>query len=381
MHSLSPRSALGALLALVLAMTALAISPAAAAGAPRAAVTVTITNLAPTDGTFQTPFWAAIHNGRFDVYDGNQAASAALERLAEDGNTAPLSDAFSASSARGQQTTIAGPNGPIFSGDTASYTFIVDPTARSSRFFSYASMVIPSNDAFVANGLARRHRLFDASGEFVAENFTITGAAVLDAGTEVNDELPENTAALAQAAPDTGVTENGVVRSHAGFASGGNVLAAIPGGDFTQPGYELARVEFSVDPIASSVAVSRLKGANEVPAVSTEATGRAVVRLTESGAVKARFRATNTSGVTAAHIHMGAPGENGPVVAVLYSDPDGTRSTLRDASVIAAADLMGPLEGMSVAALWDLIESREAYINVHSIGEPAGELRGNLRTR
>ena len=47
-------------------------------------VTVTVTNLAPADGTIQTPFWIAVHNGAFDTYNRGAAASPELERLAEE---------------------------------------------------------------------------------------------------------------------------------------------------------------------------------------------------------------------------------------------------------------------------------------------------------
>ncbi len=78
---------------------------------------------------------------------------------------------------------------------------------------------------------------------------------------------------------------------------------------------------------------------------------------------------------------MGAPGENGPVVATLYADPGGAAGTVRVAANLRSADLMGPLEGAPVSALWELIEDREAYVNVHTVDHGSGELRGNFRTR
>jgi uncharacterized protein (TIGR03382 family) len=74
---------------------------------------------------------------------------------------------------------------------------------------------------------------------------------VWDAGTEVNDEIPENTAFLGQMMPDTGVDENGVIGLHAGFQGSqalggalGNILSSpqFAGGDFTIPGYPIARI-------------------------------------------------------------------------------------------------------------------------------------------
>ena len=57
-------------------------------------VTFTIVNNAPENGVFLTPVWLGFHDGTFDLFSSGESASASLERLAEDGNTAPLSAAF-----------------------------------------------------------------------------------------------------------------------------------------------------------------------------------------------------------------------------------------------------------------------------------------------
>ena len=77
-------------------MTGCALAAATLIAEPASAreVQVTIENLAPADGNFLTPAWVGFHDGTFDVYDLGAPASAALERLAEDGNTEPLSDGF-----------------------------------------------------------------------------------------------------------------------------------------------------------------------------------------------------------------------------------------------------------------------------------------------
>lgn len=71
-------------------------------------IRVTITNLAPADGgNLLTSFWVGFHNGDFDAYETNMAATPGLERLAEDGNTAPLSEEFVGSGAGAQDATLA----------------------------------------------------------------------------------------------------------------------------------------------------------------------------------------------------------------------------------------------------------------------------------
>ncbi|MDA8016360.1 MAG: spondin domain-containing protein [Thermoanaerobaculia bacterium] len=208
-------------------------------------VTVTIENLAPENGSFLTPTWLGVHDGSFDLYDLGSPSSPELERIAEDGNAAPLSDAFTA---LGFADAVAfGPNGPIAPGQSATVTFDLDPSATGeATYLSYASMVIPSNDAFVANGNPRAIPIFDVFGTFVGGSSVVYGGQVRDAGTEVNDEVPTNTAFFGQAAPDTGVVEGGVVSTHPGFLGplSGGILAdpQFVAGDFTAQGYRVARI-------------------------------------------------------------------------------------------------------------------------------------------
>ena len=228
-------------------------------------VRVSIENLAPTNGSILTPLWVGFHDGTFDIYNRGEAASPALERIAEDGNPGPISGAFDASGAGSAQGVLFGPGAPpiIRPGESATAVFEVDD---ASRFFSYASMVIPSNDAFVANGDPLAHELIGTDGKVNDLNFFITGADVLDAGTEVNDEIPANTAAFGQAADDTGVVEGGVVESHGGLldASEGGILASadFANADFTIDGYPLAQIRVSAVPIPGAVVlfVSALAG-------------------------------------------------------------------------------------------------------------------------
>ncbi len=195
---------------------------AAAPAAHAIQVRVSIENLAPPNGIILTPAWVAFHDGTFDTYDAGQPASTplggdTLERLAEDGNTAPITAAFAASPAGvagGIDATIATSTGipPIEPGETASQTFNLDPSGIN-QYFSYVSMLIPSNDAFIANGNPLAHEIFDNAGNFLGADFFVLGQQTNDAGTEVNDEAPANTAAFGQMAPNTGVDENGVVIS------------------------------------------------------------------------------------------------------------------------------------------------------------------------
>ena len=186
-------------------------------------VQVKIENLSPEGGLYFTPVWVGFHDGSFDLYDQGAAASEGVERFAEDGDFGALINDFSVTT--GQDAVILNPEGfagaPIFDPGLASYeTFDLDP--MTNQYFSYGAMILPSNDAFVANGDPMAHRLFDDEGQFTGPvSFIVYGEEVLDAGTEDNTET--DAAFLNQSAPDTGVTSGGVVALHPGFnGSAGN---------------------------------------------------------------------------------------------------------------------------------------------------------------
>lgn len=222
------------------------IAGALCASAFAANLTITVENLSPSQGTFLTPVWFGFHDGSFDLFNQGSPASEHLERMAEDGDLAPLRSAFAAAGAQFRDGVVIGAGGaaagPLDPGEIASTNISVD--ASNGRYFSFASMVIPSNDAFVGNGNPMAYAAFDAGGNFQPFSFVVLGSQVWDAGTEVNDEIPAHTAFFGQAAPNTGVDENGVVRTHGGFIPGGAILSdpMFANADFTAAGYQVLRV-------------------------------------------------------------------------------------------------------------------------------------------
>lgn len=220
-------------------------------------VTVFVENLAPEDGVVLSPMWVGFHDGTFDIFNPEDEAAEFLERLAEDATIEPntdfpvtISTAFDDSELGTTQGTIAGMESPpIFPGDLTAERFVLPPETleTTSRYFSYGSMILPSNDAFIANGNPLAFEVYDEDGNFEGGEFIVAGSNVWDAGTEVNDENPENTAFFGQQVPNTGVDENGEVQLHPGFIPNGDILAAFPGGDFTEDGYEVARITISQD--------------------------------------------------------------------------------------------------------------------------------------
>jgi hypothetical protein len=130
---------------------------------------------------------------------------------------------------------------------------------------------------------------------------------------------------------------------------------------------------------------THLTGAEEVPAVETLAQGQATFKLSKDGTeLSYRLIVANIVDVLMAHIHLGPPGCNCPVVVWLYPDGpppqliEGTFQGVLATGVITAADLVGPLAGGSLEDLVEEIESGNTYVNVHTSANPGGEVRGQI---
>jgi len=138
-----------------------------------------------------------------------------------------------------------------------------------------------------------------------------------------------------------------------------------------------------------------LDAENEIqtPAVVSDATGVAQFWLSDDGtSMRYRLNVANIDEVVQAHIHVGAAGTNGPIVAFLYGavPAGGGRQTgVLATGTITAANLIGPLLGHPLSDLIDEIRSGNAYANVHTNdgdatpnegpGDfPGGELRAQL---
>ena len=57
---------------------------------------------------------------------------------------------------------------------------------------------------------------------------------------------------------------------------------------------------------------------------------------------------------------------------------EGTTSGILAEGVITSADLMGSLEGGDLQDLLDNMVAGNAYVNVHTVENPGGEIRGQI---
>jgi hypothetical protein len=128
---------------------------------------------------------------------------------------------------------------------------------------------------------------------------------------------------------------------------------------------------------------AKLTGKEETPvAVKTKAAGEADFKLSKDGKeLTYILKVKNIEDVTAAHIHAGKKGEEGAPVVGLFGGPkkEGKFSGILAKGTITDKDLVGPLAGKTVGDLDKMIEEGDAYVNVHTTKDPAGEVRGQIR--
>lgn len=106
-----------------------------------------------------------------------------------------------------------------------------------------------------------------------------------------------------------------------------------------------------------------LNGNQEVPPVSTAATGSGTIRVLMDRSVSGSVMTSGVAG-TAAHIHLAAPGENGPVIIPLNRTADNTWS-------VPASIRLNNTQ-------YEAFRLGNLYVNVHSAANPGGEIRGQL---
>ena len=125
-----------------------------------------------------------------------------------------------------------------------------------------------------------------------------------------------------------------------------------------------------------------LGGSDVVPPAKPMAKGEAAFQLGKDG-TELSYKVTvfDIENVTAAHIHQGAKGKNGPPVALIdvKGKKEGKFSGTLAEGTITAKELMSSLKGKTVKDLVKEIEAGNAYVNVHTKAFPDGELRGQLK--
>ncbi|HSF00949.1 MAG TPA: CHRD domain-containing protein [Nitrososphaeraceae archaeon] len=125
-----------------------------------------------------------------------------------------------------------------------------------------------------------------------------------------------------------------------------------------------------------------LSGNEEVPPVQTDATGSAEFTAPHFDNIGYSVNVSNIDKVTAAHIHSGKIGENGPIVVTLFKTETPSIEPINGnlaSGNITNANLEGPMAGKTVIDLTKSMELGETYVNVHTEENPNGEIRGQIK--
>jgi hypothetical protein len=144
---------------------------------------------------------------------------------------------------------------------------------------------------------------------------------------------------------------------------------------------------------ADGIFVATLSGAEEVPPVTTNTSGRVRIVFNEDDTA-AEFLLQVRQGIriTQAHIHCGPRGVNAMIVVFLAGlntqgyDVDGifpwiSNATLTDTSIIPRNPPDCPIPVSNLRDLKQLILDGNAYVNVHSVANTGGEVRGQLEAK
>lgn len=118
-----------------------------------------------------------------------------------------------------------------------------------------------------------------------------------------------------------------------------------------------------------ALATFELSGEQEVPVVSTQASGDGYALVnTDDFSVELVALTEGVDNATMAHIHTGRVGSNGPVLVALEQAEDdlGKWTT--------------PAETAIDAEIFEVLASGGHYVNVHTPANPDGELRGQIIT-
>ena len=107
----------------------------------------------------------------------------------------------------------------------------------------------------------------------------------------------------------------------------------------------------------------KLTGAEEVPPVKTTASGTGSFNISSDKSVSGSITTTGVEG-TAAHIHEGPAGKNGPVIVPLTKGANNTWSVAPRAKLTDSH--------------CESYKAGNLYVNVHSAANKGGEIRAQL---
>lgn len=126
--------------------------------------------------------------------------------------------------------------------------------------------------------------------------------------------------------------------------------------------------------------VAGLTGNQEVPVVHTNATGTASFSATSNSTTGYVLNITGMSNVTQADVNVAEQGKNGPIILTLFTSkaPVSNITGVLSKGNITSSNLQGPMKGEQLSSLTDLMQNGGAYVNIRTIQNPNGEIRGQI---
>ena len=139
-----------------------------------------------------------------------------------------------------------------------------------------------------------------------------------------------------------------------------------------KPGIALAAATLMISFLFSGAAMAvapikvKLSGGQEVPPVKSSAKGSGKIVVGDDKSVSGTIKTSKMTG-TAAHIHQGAKGENGPPIITLTTSSPGKWAV--------------PPGAKLTDEQYQSLKDGNLYINVHSDAHKGGEIRAQLKLK
>ena len=166
-----------------------------------------------------------------------------------------------------------------------------------------------------------------------------------------------------------------------------SLTTTVTPGSTATPATTAGPTATTADPTTTTEALpwtftAELSGTEVVPPVETLASGTATFIIEADGA-KGYFTlsVSNMTDVIASRVHEGEPGVGGQGLLILYPGPtlEGPVDGVIAQGHFYASALIGSLTGDTLADLAAVFQSGRAYVNVGTVQNPKGEIRGQIR--
>jgi len=141
---------------------------------------------------------------------------------------------------------------------------------------------------------------------------------------------------------------------------------------------------------SENFSAASLSGAQERPtAVTSTASGSFTADVRDTATIGGKrdslavlrftLSVTGINAASGAHIHAGGPNDAGPVMVFLFNGPttkNGYSGVLASAEITRASAFSG---AFTLDSVLTRMRNGTAYVNVHSVANPGGEIRGQIQ--